>query len=66
MKTSSKIFAVLFGLLFLVTTSAALCGYTHQWVMAAASGIMTVALLIDVYGKKDPKINNKHPFSHGH
>ena len=48
MKTFSKIFAVLFTILCLVATGAVICGKTHQWVMAVASGVMAVAYWFEV------------------
>jgi uncharacterized membrane protein YgaE (UPF0421/DUF939 family) len=59
MKTSSKIFAALFTILCLLATGAVICGKTHQWVMAVASGVMAAALWAEVFQKEKTNVSNK-------
>jgi hypothetical protein len=56
MKTANKIFATLFTILCLLATGAVACGKTHQWVMAAASGVMAAAYLYEVFKKEKNNI----------
>jgi len=55
MKTSSKIFAVLFLVLGLTAAGAALYGATHQWFMAGVCALADIVLLDDIL--KETKSN---------
>ena len=53
MKTSSKIFAVLFLVLGLTATGAALYGVTHQWLMAGVCTLADIVLLDDIFKESE-------------
>lgn len=57
MKTASRIFSVLFTILCLLATGAVMCGKTHQWVMAVASGVMAAALWAEVLQKEKTNVS---------
>lgn len=47
MRTSNTIFAVLFSIIAIFASIAALCGATHQAFLAAISGFVAIALIMD-------------------
>ena len=53
MKTSSKIFAVLFLVLGLTATGAALYGATHHWLMAGVCTLADIVLLDDIFKESE-------------
>ena len=58
MKTSSRIFAILFAALTLIAAGAAILGATHQWFIAALCTILSIVLLADSGKKLNQRIFN--------
>ncbi len=57
MKTSSKIFAVLFFVLGLTAAGAALYGASHQWFMAGICALADIVLLDDILKETESNKN---------
>jgi len=53
MKTSSKIFAVIFFLLDLIAVVAAMSGATHHWFTAAICTIILIVISADILSKDE-------------